>query len=53
MLLLEFLVLLPQGVDSINHGLYKLHLRIAKTMLVGDVVGVTLILNNFCKLITD
>ncbi len=53
MLLLEFLVLLPQGVDSINHGLDKLHLRVAKTMLVGDVVGVTLILNSFCKLITD
>ena len=42
MLLLEFLVLLPQGVDSVNHGLNELHLGVAETMLVGDVVCVAL-----------
>ena len=43
-LLLEFLVFLPQGVNSINHLLDELNLRVAKTMLVGDVISVALIL---------
>ena len=41
MLLLELLVLLPEGVDSVNHGLDQLNLGVSKTMLVGDVIGVT------------
>ena len=43
-LLLEFLVLLPQGVNSINLLLDEFNLRVAKTMLVGDVIGVAFIL---------
>ena len=39
-LLLQFKILLPEGVDTINHGLDELDLRVAKTMLVGNVVGV-------------
>ncbi len=39
MLLLELLVLLVQGVDTVDHGLDQLDLRVAKTVLVGDVVG--------------
>ena len=39
-LLLELEVLLPQSVDSVNHDLDKLHLGVAETMLVGDVIGV-------------
>ncbi len=40
-LLLEFQILLPQGVDSINHNLDELDLGVSKTMLVGDVIGVS------------
>merc|ERR1739844_549348 len=40
-LLLELKVLLPQGVDTVNHDLDKLNLGVAKTMLVGDVISVT------------
>jgi len=40
-LLLELQILLPEGVDTINHDLDQLNLRVAKTVLVGDVVGVT------------
>ena len=40
MLLLELEVLLPQGVDSVDHDLDQLHLGVAQTVLVGDVVGV-------------
>jgi len=40
-LLLEFQVLLVQGVDTINHGLDKLDLRVSQTVLVGNVVGVS------------
>merc|ERR1719490_244086 len=35
------LVLLPQGVDSINHLLDKLNLGVSEPVLVGDVVGVS------------
>jgi len=38
-LLLELKILLVESVDSINHGLDKLNLRVAKTVLVGDIVG--------------
>ncbi len=39
-LLLELEVLLPEGVDAVNHDLDQLHLGVAETVLVGDVVGV-------------
>ena len=39
-LLLELKVLLPQGVDGVNHNLNQLHLGIAETVLVGDVISV-------------
>merc|ERR1719490_103098 len=35
------LVLLPQGVDSVNHLLDELNLRVSEPVLVGDVVGVS------------
>ena len=40
MLLLELDVLLVEGVDTVDHGLDKLDLGVAETVLVGDVVGV-------------
>ena len=40
-LLLELKVLLPQGVDAINHDLDQLHLGVSQTVLVGDIVGVS------------
>jgi len=40
-LLLELEVLLPEGVDSINHDLDQLDLGVAKTVLVGDVISVS------------
>ena len=39
-LLLELQILLPQGVDSVNHDLDELNLRVSETVLVGDVIGV-------------
>jgi len=39
-LLLELEVLLPQGVDGINHDLDQLDLGVAETVLVGDVISV-------------
>ena len=39
-LLLELEVLLVEGVDAVNHGLDKLDLGVAETVLVGDVIGV-------------
>jgi len=38
-LLLELEVLLPQGVDGVNHDLDQLDLGVAETVLVGDVIG--------------
>merc|ERR1719397_1215747 len=35
------LVLLPEGVDAINHLLDELNLGVSKPVLVGDVVGVS------------
>merc|ERR1719278_2171224 len=37
--LLRGLVLLPEGVDTVNHGLDKLDLRVSQPVLVGHVVG--------------
>ena len=39
-LLLELEVLLPQGVDGVNHDLDQLDLGVAETVLVGDVISV-------------
>ena len=41
MLLLKYQVFLVEGVDTINHGLDKLNLRVAQPVLVGDVIGVS------------
>merc|ERR1719250_412051 len=40
-LLLELEVLLPEGVDCVDHDLHQLHLGVAQAVLVGDVVGAT------------
>jgi len=40
-LLLELDILLPQSVDTVDHDLNKLDLRVAEPVFVGDVVGVT------------
>merc|ERR1719402_1023715 len=37
----EGLILLPEGVDSINHLLDELNLGVSEPVLVGDVVGVS------------
>merc|ERR1719370_2435406 len=37
--LLVLLVLLPQGVDAINHLLDELNLGVSEPVLVGDVIG--------------
>merc|ERR1711949_53986 len=39
--LLQNLVLFPELVDSINHLLDELDLRVSKSVLVGDVIGVS------------
>jgi hypothetical protein len=39
-LLLELEILLPEGVHTVNHDLDQLDLRVAQTVLVGDVIGV-------------
>ena len=41
MFLSEFLVLLHEGVDAVDHLLVELHLGVAEPVLVGDVVGNT------------
>ena len=38
--LLEFKILFPQSVDTINHGLDKADFGVSKTMLVGNVISV-------------
>merc|ERR1711963_1383429 len=37
----EGLVFLPQGVDTVNHLLDQLNLRVSEPVLVGDVIGVS------------
>ena len=49
MLLLPLEVLLPQGVDTVNHDLDQLDLGVSQSVLVGDVVGVTLNIDNISK----
>merc|ERR1711990_1002510 len=39
-LLLELQILLPEGVDGVNHDLDQLDLGVSQSVLVGDVVGV-------------
>ena len=39
MLLLQGLVLLPEGVDTVNHGLDESNLGVSQPVLVGHVVG--------------
>jgi len=46
-LLLQFKILLPEGIDTINHGLDKLDLRVTKTMFVGNVIGVSSLATRF------
>merc|ERR1719184_153927 len=46
-LLLEDLVLLVQGVHTVNHLLHQLHLRVSKPVLVGDVVSDTSLSTRF------
>merc|ERR1711963_659256 len=46
-LLLQFQILLPEGIDTIDHGLDELNLRVSKTMLVGNVVGVSSLATRF------
>ena len=39
-LLLELEVLLPEGVDAVDHALHELDLGVPEAVLVRDVVGV-------------
>merc|ERR1719490_352927 len=43
----EGLILLPEGVDSINHLLDELHLGVSEPVLVGDVIGVSSLATGF------
>ena len=47
MLFAEFNVFLPQGVDTINHGLDKTNFGVSKTMLVGNVISVSSLSTRF------
>merc|ERR1719369_2365959 len=47
MLLLPFQVLLPQSVDTVNHDLDQLNLRVSKTMLVGNVISTSSLTTRF------
>ena len=46
-LLLEIKIFLEQGVHSVNHGLDQLNLRVAQTMLVGNIVGDAIMATRF------
>jgi len=46
-LLLELNIFLPEGVDSVNHDLDQLDLRVSKTVLVGDVISVSSLATRF------
>merc|ERR1712015_21368 len=46
-LLLQLKVLLVQGVDTVNHDLDKLDLRVAETVLVRDVIGAASLATGF------
>merc|ERR1719490_210391 len=43
----EGLILLPEGVDSINHLLDELNLGVSEPVLVGDVIGVSSLATGF------
>ena len=51
MLLLELNILLPEGVDGVNHDLDQLDFGVAKTVLVGDVISVSWNINAIRSLI--
>merc|ERR1719429_1004900 len=40
-------IFLPEGVDSVNHDLDQLDLRVSKTVLVGDVISVSSLATRF------
>jgi len=46
-LLLEFQVLLVEGVDTINHRLHKLDFGVTQTVLVGNVISVSSLATRF------
>jgi len=46
-LLLELEILLPEGVDSVDHDLDQLDLGVAETVLVGDVISVSSLATRF------
>merc|ERR1712203_567033 len=46
-LLLQVKIFLVEGVNSINHDLDKLHLRVSKTVLVGDVISAASLATRF------
>jgi hypothetical protein len=46
-LLLVLFIFLPQFVDTINHLLYKLNLRVSQSVLVGDVISVSSLATRF------
>lgn len=45
--LLEGQILLEERVDTINHGLHKFDLGVAKAMFVGDVIGDAVMASRF------
>merc|ERR1719331_824957 len=47
MLLLPFQIFLVEGVDTVNHDLDQLDLRVSKTMLVGDVISASSLATRF------
>merc|ERR1719513_50938 len=46
-LLLQVKILLVESVNSVNHDLDKLDLRVSKTVLVGDVISATSLATRF------
>merc|ERR1739844_618264 len=46
-LLLPFQVLLPERVDTVDHDLDQLNLRVSKTMLVGNVISASSLATRF------
>merc|ERR1712105_133336 len=47
MFLLPFHILLPQSVDTLNHDLDQLDLRVSKTVLVRDVISASSLATRF------
>merc|ERR1719445_1452847 len=46
-LLLQVKIFLVEGVNSVNHDLDQLDLRVSKTVLVGDVISATSLATRF------